>query len=108
MRILILNAQPGRAEMLASNLRAAGYSALGFSRPTDALAAMREADVLATDYDMPEMTGLEVARRAYDQGWRGSLFIMPGHFTSLDEALEHPFLPYILKMTDRSCRAREV
>jgi hypothetical protein len=41
---------------------------------------------------MSEMTGLEVARRAYAQGWRGSLFIMSGHFSAITERIEHPLL----------------
>jgi hypothetical protein len=42
------------------------------------------------------MTGLEVARRAYAQGWRGSLLLMSGHPASIGEAVEHPLLHLIL------------
>jgi len=78
MRILILDDQAGLADTLALNLRVAGHSAIGFTRPAEVLAALQEGDVLVTDYDMPEMTGLELARRAYAQGWRGSLLLMSG------------------------------
>ena len=96
MRIFILDDQPGLAEMLALSLRTSGFSAMGFTRPSEALAAIQEADVLVTDYHMPEMTGLEVARQAYAQGWRGSLLMMSGHVTAIDEPMEHPLLHLVL------------
>jgi CheY-like chemotaxis protein len=96
MKILILDDQRGLAETLAMSLRAAGHSAVGFTRPIEALAALEEEDVLVTDYHMPEMTGLEVARRAYAQGWRGSLLLMSGHTGTIGEPLEHPLLHLIL------------
>jgi DNA-binding response OmpR family regulator len=96
MRILILDDQPGLAETFALSLRISGFSATGFTRPTDALEAIQENDVLVTDYHMPTMTGLEVARLAYAQGWRGSLLIMSGHVTAISEAIEHPLLHLIL------------
>ena len=96
MRILILDDQPGLAEMLALSLRAAGYPAWGFTRPTEALAALHDYDVLVTDYHMPEMTGLEVARRAYAAGWRGSLLLMSGRSANIEEPLDHPLLRLIL------------
>jgi CheY-like chemotaxis protein len=96
MRILILDDQPGLAEMLALSLRTSGLTAMGFTRPSEALAAIQEADVLVTDYHMPEMTGLEVARQAYAQGWRGSLLLMSGHPGKIKEAIEHPLLRLVL------------
>ena len=53
-------------------------------------------DVLVTDYHMPETNGLEVARRAYAQGWRGPLFLMSGHANAIKEPLEHPLLRLVL------------
>ena len=96
MRILILDDQPGLAEMMALSLRAGGFAATGFTRPSEALAALGELDVLVTDYDMPEMTGLEVAKRAYDHGWRGCLLIMSGRAVAMVGAIEHPLLRVIL------------
>src|SRR5271170_4807807 len=96
MRILILDDQPGLAVTLAMSLRHSGFSAVGFTKPMEALAAIQESDILVTDYHMPEMTGLEVARRAYAQGWRGALLLMSGHPASIGEAIEHPLLHIIL------------
>jgi CheY-like chemotaxis protein len=95
-RVVILDDQPGLADMLALSLRGNGYLAIGFTRPAEALAALQEADILVTDYHMPEMTGLEVARRAYAAGWRGSLFIMSGHAAAIREPMDHPLLQFLL------------
>ena len=92
MRILILDDQPELAETLSANLRIYGHSATAFTSPKEALEMIREYEVLLSDYEMPEMTGLEVARRAYAQGWRGALLLMSGHPAAIGEAVEHPLL----------------
>ncbi len=96
MRILILDDQPSLAEILSVNLRLHGHSATSFTRPGEALKVIHTYDVLITDYHMPEMTGLEVARQAYSQGWRGSLLLMSGHPAAIKEVVEHPLLRIIL------------
>ena len=57
---------------------------------------IHEYEVLLSDYEMPEMTGLEVARRAYAQGWRGALLLMSGHPAAIGEVVEHPLLRIVL------------
>jgi len=96
MRIFILDDQPGLAEMLAMSLCVAVHSANPLTNAIAALAAIMKTDLLVTDYHTPEMTGLEMARRAYAQGWRGSLLIMSGHVTAIDEPLDHPLLHLVL------------
>jgi CheY-like chemotaxis protein len=96
MRILILDDQPGLAEILAASLRFHGHSVKAFTSATEVLKVIDKSDVLITDYHMPEMTGLEVARRAHAQGWRGSLLLMSGHAAQIGEALEHPLLRIVL------------
>jgi CheY-like chemotaxis protein len=96
MRILILDDHPKLAEIVAANLRLHGHSAKAFTSPVEALKAIHESDVLVTDYHLPGMTGLEVARRAYDQGWRGALLLMSGHRAAIGEGIEHPLLRMIL------------
>jgi DNA-binding response OmpR family regulator len=73
MHVFILDDQPGLAQVLALGLKMEGFSASAFSCPHKALKAIGkgDVDVLVTDYHMPEMTGLEVVRRAYAQGWKG-------------------------------------
>lgn len=78
--------------MLALSLRATGHAAKGFTSATEALAAIMEADLLVTDFNMPEMTGLEMVRRAYDQGWRGAVLIISGAPKQIREPLDHPLI----------------
>ena len=96
MRILILDDNAALAQILGVSLRSEGHFVLVFTSPQEALTRIHETDVLVTDYHMPEMTGLEVARRAYEQGWRASLFIMSGHSSAITEPIEHPLLRSIL------------
>jgi len=96
MHILILDDQPRLAEILAASLRFLGHSVKAFTSPTEVLKIICENDVLITDYHMSEMTGLEVARRAYAQGWRGSLLLMSGQAAQIGETLEHPLLRIVL------------
>ena len=96
-KILILDDQPGLAETFALSLRHYGYSAAAFTSACKALEAIEGYDILVTDYHMPEMTGLDVARQAYSQGWRGSLFLMSGHPAAIKEVVEHPLLRIVLQ-----------
>jgi len=96
MRILILDNDAALAQIIGVSLRSEGHFVLVFSSPQEALKHIHEAEVLVTDYNMPEMTGLEVAKRAYEQGWRGSLFIGSGHVSATSERIEHPLLRSIL------------
>jgi two-component system OmpR family response regulator len=96
MRILILDDNPALLQVLALSLRSAGFTVTAFGCPHEALEHIHEADVLVTDYHMPEMTGLEVARKAYAQGWRGSLFLMSGRSSAITEPMEHPLLRSLL------------
>ena len=96
MYIIVLDDQPGLAGMLASSLHMAGHSARGYTDPAEALAVIGEADVLVTDYHLPGTTGLEIARQAYAQGWRGSVLLMSGYPGRIKESLEHPLLRLVL------------
>ena len=46
---------------------------------------------------MPDMTGLDVARAAYDRGWRGPLFVMSGRGEALVQPSEGPRVVSFLK-----------
>ena len=96
MRILILDDDVAFAQILGASLRSEGHFVLVFSSPQEALDHIHEAEVLVTDYNRSEMTGLEVAKRAYEQGWRGSLFIGSGHVSATSERIEYPLLRSIL------------
>ena len=96
MRILILDDDAALAQTLGVSLRSEGHFVLVFTSPHEALKHIHEVDVLATDYDLSGMTGLEVAKRAHEQGWRGSLFLTSGHLSDMSERIEHPLLRCIL------------
>jgi len=97
MRILILDDQPGLADTLSLSLRFDGHSATCFTCPKEALEAIYQYDVLVAGHQIQEMTGLEIARRAYAQGWRGRLLLTRGRDpASIGETIEHPFLRMIL------------
>jgi response regulator NasT len=96
VRILILDDLREFTETLAVALRHAGHSTASFSHPQKALEVIGEYDVLIADYHLPGMTGLEMARRAHAQGWRGSFLLMSGHPAAMGESVEHPLLRGIL------------
>jgi CheY-like chemotaxis protein len=97
MRVLILDDQPQLAEMLATSVTRHGFSVLHFTSAREALEHIQETDVLISDYDMPEMTGLEVAQKAYAQGWRGPFLLMSSHLAALEEQVLPSFLNSILR-----------
>jgi len=97
MRVLILDDQPDLAQVLAMHLRMEGFSVSAYTCPHEALRNIHEIDILVTDYHMPGMTGLEVARQASAQGWKGSLFIMSGHPAMIKEEVTHPLLRMVLQ-----------
>ena len=105
MRILLLDDNAALAHVLALSLRVEGYFVVTCTSPHEALKNIHQADILVTDYHMPGMTGLEVAREAYAQGWRGSLFIMSGRFSAIAERVEHPLLCSVL---DKPFSTREL
>ncbi len=97
MRIIIVDDQPGLANTFALSLRAHRHTALPFTNGAEALEAIQSDDILITDYNMPEMTGLELAEKAYQRGWRGNLFIMSGNSATFRDTLVHPLLQAILQ-----------
>ena len=96
-RVLILDDQPSFAEMMALSLRTAGFIAEGFTSPRLALEKIADFDILITDYHMPEMTGLEVAKEAHARGWRGSLLLMSGRRQDLPEDALHPLFQSVMQ-----------
>jgi DNA-binding response OmpR family regulator len=107
MRVYIVDDQPGLAGMLATSLCVAGHAARGYTSATEALGAIAEADLLVTDFNMPEMTGLELVQRAYDQGWRGAVLIMTGGTKQIYQPLDHPLIRMALLKPFATCELIE-
>jgi CheY-like chemotaxis protein len=70
---------------------------LAICSPQEAVEVLANDDILVTDYVMPGMNGIEVARAAYDRGWRGALFIMSGRVESLAQPSDGPRIVSFLK-----------
>lgn len=65
--IYVVDDKPALVDLAKIGLEAAGYSVVAFNDPVDVLAAVQKGapmpDILITDFDMPQMTGLELIRR---------------------------------------------
>ncbi len=98
MRIIILDDDPTMAKVLAASLCSRNFTALSFTESAVALAALRPDDILITDYVLPGQDGLEIARQAYRDGWRGPLFVMSGQVDSVKAPADGPrFVSFLRK-----------
>jgi putative two-component system response regulator len=66
--ILLTDDDESAAALNRAILEAAGYNATYFATPSELLAALKVdvPQVIVTDFDMPEMSGLDLARRAQE------------------------------------------
>jgi CheY-like chemotaxis protein len=99
MQIVILDDEPIVAQVLAAGVRSRSRNVpvLALSSPQQAIETLSGDDILVTDFYMPEMSGLEVAKAAYARGWRGALFVMSGRMEALEETNEEPRVVSFLK-----------
>ena len=69
LRILVVDDEVGFARSMARSLRRLGHEPTLALHPVDALALFREQsfDAVITDIDMPEMSGIELARSLRQQ-----------------------------------------
>jgi CheY-like chemotaxis protein len=99
MRIVILDDELIVAQVLAAGVRSRSQNipVLALCSPQEAVEVLAGDDILVTDFYMPEMSGLDVARAAYDRGWRGSLFVMSGRTEALVQPSDGPHIVSFLK-----------
>jgi CheY-like chemotaxis protein len=99
MRIVILDDEPIVAQALAASVqsRSRNCFVLALTSPQEAVELLAEDDILVTDFYMPEMSGLDVARAAYERGWRGPLFVMSGRMETLAQPSDAPRIISFLK-----------
>jgi DNA-binding NtrC family response regulator len=66
--IVVVDDEPGIVRMCVQVLTSKGHTVNGFTSAEEALThlASAPADVLVVDYKMPELTGLEFIRRAWE------------------------------------------
>ena len=80
MRVLVLDDYLSIRLGLKRLLESFGYEVILTAHPTEALEAMLRdpADVVLTDYSMPEMDGIEFAAEL-DRIWQGPILLMTGY-----------------------------
>ena len=68
MNILVLDDEPSIVQMCVTVLQSQGHIVQGFTKAPDALAHLEAeaADLLVVDYKMPEVTGLDFIKRAWE------------------------------------------
>lgn len=68
-------------------LREEGYIVNTFSRATIALSFMEKNHVhlVISDFEMPEMDGMEFVRKLRTTGWNGIFYFLSGHTSALKE-----------------------
>jgi signal transduction histidine kinase len=100
-RLLIVDDAAENVEALRATLSRHGYDTVGFTDPAKALKALRRGgfDLLLTDLKMPEMSGMELLRRAQrnDPDLIGIIMTGEGSIASAVEAMKTGALDYVLK-----------
>jgi PAS domain S-box-containing protein len=100
-KLLIVDDEQAHMEALCNTLETEGYSAIGFTSPVAAIAALREQDfdLLLSDLMMPEMDGIELLRAALDIDPNLIGIVMTGQGTidTAVQAMQAGALDYILK-----------
>jgi two-component system repressor protein LuxO len=68
VKIVVVDDEPSIVRMCVAVLQAQGHAVQGFTKATDALAFLeaRAADLLVVDYKMPELTGIDFIKRAWE------------------------------------------
>src|SRR5687767_2146161 len=99
--LLVLDDEVELMRALCESLADAGFTATGFSRPADALAALPDGDfdLLLTDLMMPETDGIQVLRQALeaDPNLVGIIMTGQGTIPTAVEAMKAGAFDYLLK-----------
>ena len=68
MNIVVLDDEPSIVQMCVKVLQSQGHAVEGFTSAADALAHLERAaaDLLVVDYKMPELTGIDFIKRAWN------------------------------------------
>lgn len=110
--VLIVDDEESSALLHHSILEAAGYRVRTFGRGSDVLEHLVSAEpiVLVTDYDMPEMSGIELAEHALDVDPDIKIILLTGRGdeTTAQTALRLGFSDYIIKPPEPIALARAV
>ena len=68
MKIVVVDDEPGIVQMCTRVLQSKGHTVHGYTRVQEALDFLQgeAADLLVVDYKMPELTGLDFIKRAWE------------------------------------------
>ncbi len=103
-RILVVDDEPRMAEVVAAALRRAGHECETSGSAEAALAALdeRAADVVVTDWKMPEMDGIELLRRIHARRPGLPVILLTAHGTvpSAVAAMREGAFDYVTKPFD--------
>lgn len=107
-RVLVVDDEPGFADFVAEALDEMGYAATVANRPSDGLACLADAvfDVAVLDLNLPEMGGLELARRIKAQSPDTQIVVLTGHADteSAIEGIREGIFDYLQKGSLKATR----
>ena len=85
-RILAVDDEPALVRVMVRRLTLLGYSARGTSSPEEvpALLAQEDFDLVITDFNMPKMNGVELARRLHALRPDLPILVMSGYTAPVD------------------------
>ncbi len=85
-RVLFLDAEPSLSRLGARRLESLGYEVSALTSPEQALQrlAEQEFDLVVTDYTMPRVTGLDLAKRLQADGRKLPIILLSGVASGLD------------------------
>ncbi|HTK57074.1 MAG TPA: PAS domain S-box protein [Gemmatimonadales bacterium] len=85
-RVLFLDDEPSLSRLGARRLEALGYEVTALTSPEQALQRLadQEFDLVVTDYTMPKVTGLDLAKRLRGDGRKLPIILLSGVASGLD------------------------
>lgn len=116
-RILVVEDEADTAEVICTLLHNAGYEATAVESGEEALQSMSQNyDLVVLDIKLPDMSGLEVLRRARNESYDQPMIILSGYGTGVDRVaaleggaddyLSKPFSPEELVARIKAIRRR--
>jgi len=112
MRVLVVDDDPVTSEIIVENLRHFGYDVTAAADGREAFDLVRTGQfhLVVSDWQMPEMSGLELCREIRKRNWAGYIYVIlltarggvenvvSGLHAGADDFLTKPFQPEELRM----------
>lgn len=105
--IYVVDDKPALVDLAKIGLEAAGYAVKGFNNPADVVTAIQQGapipDILMTDFDMPQMNGVELIRECRRIHPHLKTIMVSGTIDSkevigdVNRFLQKPYSPTILR-----------